>query len=162
MAKKSTATRQANAARRSQTTTRPSDVMLVRAPKPAENTAPSAASASLTPARPQPAAKSQPAAQKKPATAPQASQVNRPRALEVSRPNKPAAPKPAPAPTQQQAAMKAQAARVARAKATQRARTATLITPEHYSYVINDLKLIGTLAFLMFAAIIALHFVLPA
>jgi hypothetical protein len=156
MAKKSTATRQANAARRSQTTPRPSDVMLVRTPKPTQN-APSATGAAPAPV------KSQPVAAKKPAAAPHAAPpVNRPRALEVTRPNKPAASKPAPAPAQQQAAAKVQAARVARAKATQRARTGNVITPEHYSYVINDLKLIGTLAVLMFGAIIVLHFALPA
>ena len=158
MAKKSTATRQANAARRSQTTPRPSDVILVRAPKPGENAVPSAAS--VAPA----STKTQPVAPKKPAPTPQAAPpVNRPRALEVARPNKPAAPKPEPAPGRQQAAaVKAQAARIARAKATQRARTANVITPEHYSYVINDLKLIGTLAVLMFGAIIVLHYALPA
>jgi hypothetical protein len=157
MAKKSTATRQANAARRSQTTPRPSDVMLVRAPKPAQNDAPSATGAAPAPV------KSQPVAPKKSAAAPHAAPpVNRPRALEVTRPtNKPAAPKPAPAPAQQQAAAKVQAARIARAKATQRARTGTVITPEHYSYVINDLKWIGGLAFLMFGTIIVLSFALP-
>jgi TPP-dependent indolepyruvate ferredoxin oxidoreductase alpha subunit len=154
MAKKSTATRQANAARRSQTTSRPSDVTLVRTPKPAQNAATGAAPAPV---------KSQAVAAKKPAAAPHAAPpVNRPRALEVTMPNKPAAPKPAPAPAQQQAAAKVQAARIARAKATQRARTGNVITPEHYSYVINDLKWIGGLAFVMFATIIVLHFALPA
>jgi hypothetical protein len=58
--------------------------------------------------------------------------------------------------------MKAQAARVARARATQRARTANLISPTNYSYVLNDLKLIAGLAVAMFAVIIILHFALPS
>jgi hypothetical protein len=66
-----------------------------------------------------------------------------------------AAAKPAPA------AGKRQDTRVARARATQRARQAGLITPEHYSYVIGDLKLVAWLAGGAFAILIALTFFLP-
>ncbi len=50
--------------------------------------------------------------------------------------------------------------KVARAREMQRAHAANRITPEHYSYVKNDLRLIAVLATCMFAVIIALHFVL--
>ena len=51
---------------------------------------------------------------------------------------------------------------LARGPATQRARAVNVITPEHYSYVLNDLKLIGALALGMFAVILVLHFTLPS
>jgi hypothetical protein len=53
-----------------------------------------------------------------------------------------------------------QATRVARARATQRARAANVITPQHYAYVLKDLRLIAGLAGSMFLVIIILHFVL--
>jgi hypothetical protein len=40
-------------------------------------------------------------------------------------------------------------------------RQSNLVTPEHYRYVLKDLRLIGILAVLMFGAIIALTFILP-
>ena len=40
-------------------------------------------------------------------------------------------------------------------------RQSNLVTPEHYSYVIKDLRLIGILAVIMFGIIIALTFILP-
>ena len=40
-------------------------------------------------------------------------------------------------------------------------RQSNLVTPEHYSYVLKDLRLIGILAVIMFGAIIALTFILP-
>lgn len=143
MAKKSTATRQANAARRSQTATKAPAVALVRAPKETDETSDTNKSHATTPT-----------AAKNVVTA------------NAERPRSPAVPKAAkPAPKQEQVARqdntRTQAARVARARATQRARTANLITPEHYGYVINDLKLIAALAVTMFAIIIVLHFVLP-
>ncbi len=51
--------------------------------------------------------------------------------------------------------------RLARARATQAARTKNLITPEHYAYVLGDLKLVVGLAVTAFAVLIALTFVLP-
>jgi hypothetical protein len=51
--------------------------------------------------------------------------------------------------------------RAERARAAQRARNANLISPTHYKYVLNDLRIIGALALMMFAVIIILHFVLP-
>jgi hypothetical protein len=57
---------------------------------------------------------------------------------------------------------RAEATRVARAKATQRAQRAFVVTPEHFSYVISDLKLIAALASAMFIVLIILHFTLPA
>jgi hypothetical protein len=52
--------------------------------------------------------------------------------------------------------------RVARAQATQRGRAASRVSPEQYSYVKNDLRLIAILAGAMFLFMIILHFVLPA
>jgi hypothetical protein len=141
MAKKSTATRQTPAARRSQTTAKTADVMLVRG---ANATRPS----TPAPANAKPAAPARPAG---------ASQQERPRALEVPRAVRPTTPRKEPtAPT----TTKAQASRVARARVTQRARTANLITPEHYSYVIGDLKLIASLVISMFLVIIVLAIIL--
>jgi hypothetical protein len=40
-------------------------------------------------------------------------------------------------------------------------RQANLVTAEHYSYVIKDLRLIGILAFMMVVILIALTFILP-
>ena len=79
------------------------------------------------------------------------------RALDAPRAARPTAPRQEPA---ARAATKAQASRVARARVTQRARTANLITPEHYSYVINDLKLIAALVISMFAVIIVLAIIM--
>lgn len=139
MAKKSTATRQTPAARRSQTTAKTADVMLVRGAKAPESAAP---------------ANAKPAAAAKPASV---RQQERARALEAPRATRPTAPRQEPA---ARAATKAQASRVARARVTQRARTANLITPEHYSYVINDLKLIAALVISMFAVIIVLAIIM--
>jgi hypothetical protein len=41
-----------------------------------------------------------------------------------------------------------------------RIREANMVTPEHYRYVIQDLRLTGILAAVMFGVIIVLHFVL--
>lgn len=51
--------------------------------------------------------------------------------------------------------------RMARARATQAARTKNLITPENYTYVLGDLKLVIGLAVTAFVVLIALTFVLP-
>jgi hypothetical protein len=145
MAKKSTATRQTPAARRSQTTARTTakaaDVMLVRGANATRPTAP-------VPANTKPVAAARPAG---------VGQQERPRALEAPRAARPTAPRKEPA---AQPTPKAQASRVARARVTQRARTANLITPEHYSYVINDLKLIAGLVISMFLVIIVLAIIL--
>lgn len=85
--------------------------------------------------------------------------MERPRALEAAKPTKPA-PKPEAATARQTTARGTQASRVARARATQRARAANIITPEHYAYVLKDLRLIAALAGTMFLVIIILHFVL--
>jgi hypothetical protein len=139
MAKKSTAARQSNAARRSQTSAKAAGVSLVRTPKAERDATPAAEPVSVARTRP---------------TAP----VARPSpAQKAARPE----PKPEAEAARQQAA-KVQAARVARARATQRARAVNVITPEHYSYVLNDLKLIGALALGMFAVILVLHFTLPS
>lgn len=147
MAKKSTATRQANAARRSQTTAKAPAVALVRAPKDTSET--SVTSKSL-------------AAATAPARGAITSNAERPRSPAVSQTARPAArPAPRPEPAARQESARTQATRVARARATQRARSANMINPEHYGYVIKDLRLIATLAVAMFAIIIVLHFVLP-
>ena len=141
MAKKSTATRQTPAARRSQTTVKAAEVMLVRTAKATDSTAPAPANA-------------KPAATAKPTGV---SQQERPRALEAPRAARPTAPRREPP---AHTAPKAQASRVARARVTQRARTANLVTPEHYGYVINDLKLIAGLVISMFLVIIVLAIIL--
>jgi hypothetical protein len=94
--------------------------------------------------------------------------IERPKAPEVAKPKPANGPRPQAQPRQQSqqagggsAAARAQAVRVARAKALQRARAANFVSPERYSYVIHDLKLIAVMAFLMFATLVVLHFVLP-
>lgn len=153
MAKKSTAARQSNAARRPQTPAKAAGVTLVRTPKATEpgnsGTDTEARTATASPA----------ASAEKPRAAASAT-LPRPRVQEAPRPAPKPAPKPEPAPQSKAPQNHAQAARVARARATQRARIANMITPEHYSYVLNDLKLIAALAVSMFAVIIVLHFVL--
>ncbi len=158
MAKKSTAARQAQAARRPQTTAKQAAVTLVRTPRPdAGAPAADAKSTAATPAAPTravvPAQRQRPVEASKPANAPAAKPAAKAVAASVpaqaQTPAKPQGPK-------------AQAARVARARAAQRARAANLINPMNYSYVLNDLKLIAGLAVTMFAVIIILHFVLPA
>lgn len=184
MAKKSTATRQQSTPpRRPQTASRPSsarpsNVTLVRASKPAEAEKPVTASSPALGATAE--AKSKTAASaattaKKPAAekpvperrAPTTPVATRPRAPEITTRPKPAATRPQTSQQQTQpapgsAAAKAQAVRIARARAVQRARTANLVTPEHYSYVARDLKLIAVLACAMVIVLIVLHFTLPA
>ena len=60
----------------------------------------------------------------------------------------------------QAAAYLRQEKRIARAKEMRRVRSANVVTPEHYRYVIRDLRMTGILAALMFTVIIVLHFVL--
>lgn len=81
---------------------------------------------------------------------------------------KPAAPKPAAARPvastarpQATTSTREQNQRLARARATQRARQANLISAEHYSYVLGDLKLIVALAVSALVILVALTFVLP-
>ena len=156
MAKKSTATRQANAARRSQTTAKPSGATLVRANgQETKETTTGAVATQPAPAE-KPASTPAAVSAAKPRVAvPQA----RPRALEAPKPAKPA-PKMEAAPARQPNTTRTQASRVARARATQQRRAASVITPEHYAYVLKDLRLIAALAITMFAIIIILHFVL--
>ncbi len=177
MAKKSTATRQANAARRSQTTAKAPGVTLVRqsGQSKAGEDAVTAASNSTTntntntttnTAKSASATATAPAASAtRPARTTVVATSTRPRAPEVNRPStaKSAAPKTenTTRPASPATAKGQQANRIARAKATQRARSASLVSPEHYAYVKNDLKLIATLAISMFAIIIILHFVIP-
>ena len=157
MAKKSTAARQNNAARRSQTSAKATGATLVRQPQ--EPVSASAGASTAVKSLAEPRATSA-APVEKPRAAVSATPV-RPRALEAPKVAAPkaAAPKPEPAPSKPRAG-NAQAARLARARATQRARAANMITPEHYSYVLTDLKLIASLAVAMFVIIIVLHFVL--
>lgn len=156
MAKKSTAARHNNAARRPQTTAKTAGVTLVRTPK---ETGPEKAGAGTAVERsPETQAASAGTQEKKPQTA---SSAIAPRSRAPEAPK--AAAKPAPKPESAQSKPqpnRVQAARVARARATQRARIANMITPEHYSYVLNDLRLIASLAAAMFVVIIVLHFVL--
>lgn len=69
------------------------------------------------------------------------------------------APKPAAAP-QTAYSSREQERRIARAKEMRRVRQANVVTPEHYRYVMRDLRLTGILAGAMFAVIVVLHFVL--
>lgn len=82
-------------------------------------------------------------------------------AFAVTKPTRPAPPAApaAPAAARPQSSRE-QATRIARARATQRARTANIVAPDHYSYVISDLRLTAALAVVMFLIIIVLHFVL--
>lgn len=173
MAKKSSATRHSTAQRRPQTSKAP-DVALVRTPKPGgEQKTAAPATVSTPAASPRTGgAKTAPVQAQAAKTAPKPAAmhaIERPKAPEVakSKPVNGSRPQVQPRPPQPQqpsggsAAARAQAARVARAKALQRARAANFVTPEHYSYVIRDLKLIAVLACLMFATLIVLHFVLP-
>ncbi|MGZ3600012.1 MAG: hypothetical protein ACXWQR_01960 [Ktedonobacterales bacterium] len=146
MAKKSTATRQANAARRSQTAAKAPAVALVRGPKETNETGDTSDTSKS------------PATTATPTKSVVTSNADRPRSPAVPKTAKPA---PKQEPAARPEAARTQATRVARARATQRARNANLITPEHYGYVINDLKLIAALAVTMFAIIIVLHFVIP-
>ncbi|MGO8950033.1 MAG: hypothetical protein ACLQUY_20735 [Ktedonobacterales bacterium] len=149
MAKKSTAARQANAARRSQTTSKAPEVTLVRQPKTgSEDVAVSTAAPSAGAALAKPAKNGA-----VPATA-------RTRAPEAAKPATVtvAAKTPESVP---RAASRSQANRTARAQANQRARAASQISPQHYSYVRDDLRLIAILASSMFFIILVLHFVLP-
>ncbi len=138
MAKKSSAARNSNAARRSQTT-KPQRAALVRATESGESVA-----TVTSPTASRPAAKPEQRAATATKSAPMA---------------KPAA---RPAPATKPASGREQAAKMARARATQRARAANLIVPENYKYVVHDLRLTATLAVLMFAVIIVLHFVLSS
>jgi|SRR5215469_10304663 len=151
MAKKSTATRQANAARRSQSMSRAPEVTLVRQPKTASGEAPAA--------NPAPAASTSSAKQVK-STAVVIGGTTRQRIPEVAKTPtaRPASPKPE---SLARTPSKTQASRVARAQTSQRVRTVSRVSPEQYSYVKNDLRLIGILAASMFAVIIVLSFVLP-
>jgi hypothetical protein len=151
MAKKSTATRQANAARRSQSMSRAPEVTLVRQPKTASGEAPAA--------KPAPAASISSAKQVK-STAVVIGGTTRQRIPEVAKTptTRPVSPKPE---SLARTPSKTQTTRVARAQTSQRVRTVSRVSPEQYSYVKNDLRLIGIIAACMFTAIIILSFVLP-
>jgi hypothetical protein len=160
MAKKSTAARQASAARRSQTASRAPEVTLVRQqPKTAAgvDTSPTtnekATASTSTP--------SSPVTTSRPAAKTVVGPAARPRIPEVARNStiaKPSGIRPENVVRQQS---RPQAARAPRAQANQRARNVSHISPEQYGYVKKDLKLIATLAASMFAIIIVLHFLLP-
>lgn len=173
MPKKSTAARQANAARRSQTAAKSQNVALVRVPSNGGASAtpdvavthteraprsatvkPSAKNVSTTPAT-RPAANAPKAA----TTADRPATSARPAAKPT--PAKPTPAKPASAPQPQSTyATREQEKRVARAKEMRRVRQASVVTAEHYRYVIRDLRMTGILAAAMFTVIIVLHFVL--
>lgn len=172
MAKKTSVARRSSAARKPQATDKPAQVRLVRPEGSAAGVAPGAL---LTASTAGAATGSQPAIHTPPsqrAAAPAdprtsaARSVARPALMPAPRPVVPPAPMPAPRPGTPaalgtaRAPDRTQANRIARARATQRARTAYQITPEHYSYVLRDLRLTAALAALMFSVIIILHFVL--
>jgi hypothetical protein len=151
MAKKSTATRQANAARRSQSMSRAPEVTLVRQPKtatgetPVAKAAPAAPTSSAKPVKSTPVVVGGTTRQHIPAV------TKTPTARPVS--PRPESPSRAPS--------KTQSTRVARAQTSQRVRTVSRVSPEQYGYVKHDLRFIGILAASMFAVIIILSFVLP-
>ena len=190
MPKKSTTARQAHAARRSQTTARPSqpttrsqNVSLVRAPNaetPATDTAASTTvettetpATPTTQATPKTSAADKAVTSSQPATSAAKSTTGAARTATATRPASKAAAKPAtPASTaakpaakpaaqpQGSHAVREQERRIARAKEMRRIRNANVVTPEHYRYVIHDLRMTAILAIAMFAVIIVLHFVL--
>jgi len=151
-----------------------SSATLVRAPGAQPASAPETPSASNvvadTAAPTAAATPSGAATASRPATASgerQAAVVERPAAPKPT-PAKPAAAKPAAAKPvastarpQANTTTREQNQRLARARATQRARQANLISAEHYSYVLGDLKLIVALAVSALVVLIALTFVLP-
>src|SRR5260221_12346165 len=110
MAKKSTAARQSNAARRSQTSAKAAGVSLVRTPKAERDATPAAEPVSVARTRP---------------TAPVA------RLRQAQKATSPE-PKPEAEASRQQAANE-QAARVARARATERARAVNVMHPKPHS-----------------------------
>lgn len=152
MSKKSAAARKAQSPRKPQSAGKASGATLV-----------SGAHVSTAPeAETSPAGSAQTAAKTAaPVRVPSAASASRAHALALkdSKTARPAAPKPAPA-TPREQTDRAYATRVARARAAQRTRSANLINPENYGYVLSDLKLILGLAVAMFIVIIALHFVL--
>jgi hypothetical protein len=154
MPKKSTASAaRANAARRSQASTKSAEVTLVRQPKVTTE----AASAPKT--APAPSSSTSPGKSTKSAVVPATAH---PRVPEVTK--APSGNKSAPSRTAENAARpagKSQVNRIARAQASQRARAAGQVSPEQYSYVKYDLRLIGVLAAAMFLFMIILHFLLP-
>lgn len=168
MAKKSSATRHSTAQRRPQASRTP-DVALVRTPRPGGEQAASASASTPPTSQRANGAKTAPVGAQGQAPKPAATHtIQRPKAPEVTKPKPANGPRTQPQPRQQpqqmsggSAAARAQAARVARAKVLQRARAANFVSPERYSYVIGDLKLIAVMAFLMFATLVVLHFVLP-
>lgn len=147
---------------------------LVR-PGAATATAPrAAASGTATLERPAPArvapARVAPPVSKAPAAkpvAPKPAPIAKAPAANTAAP-KPAAAKPAPvAATAPRAAQPAAPARVSetriqRATATRARRVESIVTPEHYGYVLKDLRLTFALALIMFTVIVVLHFVLPS
>ena len=164
MAKKSTAARQASAARRSQTASKAPEVTLVRQqPKTAAGVDTPPATTTRTTASTStpslPATTSRPVAKSGVTTV--VGTTERPRVPEVARNStmaKPAGTRPENAARSQS---RPPVARAARAQTNQRARAVSHISPEQYGYVKNDLKLIAGLAASMFAIIIVLHFFLP-
>jgi hypothetical protein len=154
MPKKSTAAAaRANAARRSQTSTKSAEVTLVRQPKV------TAEVASAPKTAPAPSSSTPPARSAKSAVVPTS---GRPHVPEVTK--TPSGTKSVPARAAVNAARpvgKSQVNRVARAQASQRARAAGQVSPEQYSYVKYDLRLIAILASAMFLFMIILHFLLP-
>lgn len=160
MSKKSTAARQSQGNRRPPAAAKQASVALVRAPRPEQGALAEAQPemhASTTAEQDRPMHAARPGASPKPAVVAPAA---KPRAPQVASKAaaRPAAPKSEPAAASM---TREQATRIARARATQRARSANAISPEHYAYVLGDLKLIAGIAVAMFAIIIILHFVLP-
>ena len=167
MAKKSTAARQASAARRSQSASRAPEVTLVRQqpktagvdnpPATTTNTTTKATASTSTPSSP--ATDSRPAAKSNaPIVVGTTTRSRVPEVVRSSTTAKSAGAKPE---TGARPPSRPPVARAPRAQGSQRVRTANRIAPEQYAYVKNDLKLIATLAGSMFVIIIILHFVLP-
>jgi hypothetical protein len=151
--KSSTSAARANAARRPQTSTKSAEVTLVRQPKVTTEVASSPKTA------PAPSSSTPPGKPAKSAVIPATA---RPRVPEVAKglgSNKSVASRTAENATRP--AGKSQVNRVARAQASQRARAAGQVSPEQYSYVKHDLRLIGILAAAMFLFMVILHFLLP-
>lgn len=162
MAKKSTAARKTQAARRAQTAQRTQNVALVRAPDEGTSatTLDTAATTTEKPATPTATRPSLPTTTASAAQSPRSSATAGRATATASRPATSSRPASKPAPTPQRNAPRDQERRIARAKEMRRIRAENVVTPEHYRYVIQDLRMTGVLAALMFAVIIVLHFVL--
>lgn len=190
MAKKSAAPRQTKAAQRPTSAAKPATVRLVRPEgsssatdsRSGQNTSgaqlvrPGAATATVERAAPQRSTITRgtsatstrpapgpvaPAAPKAPTATPIAKAIAAAPTATAPKAT-PAVPKATPTAPKSTAPAKVAESRIQRAAAVRARRTESLVTPEHYSYVLKDLRLTFALALAFLVVLIALHFALPS